>query len=78
MIYTWKCSKCDTRVEVERTVADIDVAPGVCPGCYEATPHLKVWPLADWKRVIGVTPVMFEKAYDSGVFERIWKHPNLS
>ncbi len=71
MIYTWECTNCGNRVEVTRSLSKYDSPPkhedlqnGTC-----SKPK--------FKKIIGVTPVMFEKAYDSGVFERIWKHPNL-
>lgn len=68
MIYTWECP-CGNRTEVNRPVSQYRREPDeVCNQCgfmYS-------------EKIIGVTPVMFEKAYDSGVFERTWKHPNLS
>ncbi len=70
MIYQWRCITCGEDAEVERHLDDIDLWPSrneagcMCDG--------------EWKRVItSVRPVMFEQAYDSGVLERTWRHPNL-
>lgn len=42
MIYTWLCNKCEHRMEVERSMANIDVGPDECEKCNQA----------DFKRVI--------------------------
>ena len=83
MIYTWECNNhnCSIRVEVERKLAQRDKTPGECPNWRE---HIRTidqsLPFDDqvgWKKIITVTPVMFEQAYDTGVLERIHRHPNL-
>ena len=67
MIYTWKCNDCGELNEVNRDVEDYRVPPKECTKCKGK----------EFTRKITVTPTMFEDAYDKGVFEKIWRHPNL-
>lgn len=77
MIYTWRC-KCGHQVEVERRLKDCGIGPtGPTQGDKGEGSHLPLHDDVEWKKIITVTPVMFEMAYDSGVLERVWKHPNL-
>lgn len=77
MIYTWRCN-CGHQVEVERRLKDYNIGPtGKTQGDMGEAPKHEYHDDQKWTRVLTGTPVMFEDAYDSGVLERIWKHPKL-
>lgn len=77
MRYTWRCN-CGHQVVITRRVADYNIGPtGPTQGDKGEVGDHKYHDDQEWRKIITVTPVMFEQAYDTGVLERTWKHPNL-